>query len=453
MKFGKSVLCFALLCFTFFFGVSANADASMPKFSTEFSTLSPERGDSIKVKINVENSLDLSAFILDLDYNEEVLEFKYVTCRMDGYFEEHDNGSLTHFVFASTEISNFSGALVEFTYAVKEDIADSLTQIDVTVEDLVNKSLTEIEHKYISQNTAEVQALPSGEALLLHLIPSAGELSPAFSPDIFSYEIDVPYSVEDMEFLAQVSDGAGYSINRKNLGSGGSTTEFVVKVVSEDESTENEYVISVTRGEYVRATSSDENTSNKNVYILELSPNTGVLNEKFSPDIYVYTMDVPYETEIMSFSYVVEDNVQVSVNRKNLGSGGSTTEFTLTAKEDDAKTEYTVLVTRGEYVRASASDSTDDESSSAQTAKSNEEKSEEIDESAEPLKESAELTIESSDNSVWILSAVIIAMGSALIIFMIHTKNENKNLIKTILKLNDAKNHDEREDKSSEKDE
>lgn len=88
---------------------------------------------------------------------------------------------------------------------------------------------------------------PSGEAALLALEPSEGQLEPAFDPERVDYQVTVPFSVTAMTFFAQPSAGATCKVNRKNLGAGGTTTEFLLTVTAEDRKTRTVYRVAVTR--------------------------------------------------------------------------------------------------------------------------------------------------------------------------------------------------------------
>ena len=60
-----------------------------------------------------------------------------------------------------------------------------------------------------------------------------------------------------MTFDAEASEGAGYRVNRKNLGAGGSDTLFTITVTAEDGETKNIYQVTVHRGEKETSVSAD----------------------------------------------------------------------------------------------------------------------------------------------------------------------------------------------------
>ena len=82
--------------------------------------------------------------------------------------------------------------------------------------------------------------------------------------------------------------------------------------------------------------------------LLSLLPPEGKLSPAFDPDIFDYTLEVPYSSTSLVFDAVPAEGASVRVNRKNLGAGGSTVdfEFTVTAADGETKSVYTVAVTR-----------------------------------------------------------------------------------------------------------
>ena len=78
--------------------------------------------------------------------------------------------------------------------------------------------------------------------------------------------------------------------------------------------------------------------------LLSLAPDHGQLQPAFDPDVFAYTMTVPYEVEAVTFTAEPVPGAACRVNRKNLGSGGSDTLFriTVTAEDGETKSEYQV---------------------------------------------------------------------------------------------------------------
>ena len=235
--------------------------------------------------------------------------------------------------------------------------SDTLFQITVTAEDYETKQIYEVTvHRNEKEEDPE-----SADARLLSLIPATGTLSPTFSPDIFSYTLTVPYEVTTMTFTAEAAEGARFSVNRKNLGSGGSDTLFKVTVTAEDEETKQIYEVTVHRNE-----KEEGPADSTDARLLSLIPATGTLSPTFSPDILSYTLTVPYEVTTMTFTAEAAEGARFSVNRKNLGSGGSDTLFkiTVTAEDEETKQIYEVTVHRNEKGSANTASSSSHTSSS-----------------------------------------------------------------------------------------
>ena len=177
----------------------------------------------------------------------------------------------------------------------------------------------------------------SGEASLLELAPDTGKLEQTFSPDRLSYTMTVPYEVKTLTFTATPAEGASCRVNRKNLGAGGSETEFQITVTAADGKTKQVYRVTVYRQE--------KEPLSGEASLLELAPDTGKLEQTFSPDRLSYTMTVPYEVKTLTFTATPAEGASCRVNRKNLGAGGSETEFQITVTAADGKTKQVYRVT------------------------------------------------------------------------------------------------------------
>ncbi len=236
--------------------------------------------------------------------------------------------------------------------------SDTLFQITVTAEDEETKQIYEVT---VHRNEKEEGPADSTDARLLSLIPATGTLNPTFSPVIFSYTLTVPYEVTTMTFTAEAAEGARFSVNRKNLGSGGSDTLFKITVTAEDDETKQIYEVTVHRNE-----KEEGPADSTDARLLSLIPATGTLSPAFSPDILSYTLTVPYEVTTMTFTAEAAEGARFSVNRKNLGSGGSDTLFkiTVTAEDDETKQIYEVTVHRNEKGSANTASSSSHTSSS-----------------------------------------------------------------------------------------
>ena len=84
--------------------------------------------------------------------------------------------------------------------------------------------------------------------------------------------------------------------------------------------------------------------------LLSLRPDHGALEPEFDPDVFSYTMTVPYEVTAITFTAEPVPGAVCRVNRKNLGAGGSDTlfEITVTAEDGETRQVYEVTVHRNE---------------------------------------------------------------------------------------------------------
>ena len=232
--------------------------------------------------------------------------------------------------------------------------SDTVFEITVTAEDGETKNVYQVTVHRQEKKEEEKPEL-SDDARLLSLVPENGTLTPAFSPDVFEYSLTVPYEVTTMAFEGKPVEGATYRVNRKNLGIGGSNTLFEITVTAEDEETKNVYQVTVHRQEKEE----EENpTLSDDARLLSLVPQNGALTPAFSPNVYEYSLTVPYEITTMTFEGEPVEGATYRVNRKNLGSGGSDTvfEITVTAEDGETKAVYQVTVHRNEKVKTSATE-------------------------------------------------------------------------------------------------
>lgn len=81
--------------------------------------------------------------------------------------------------------------------------------------------------------------------------------------------------------------------------------------------------------------------------LLSLIPPTGTLSPSFDPEMFQYSLSVPFSVTSLIFDAQPAEGCAVRVNRKNLGAGGSTVDFEFTVTSESGETAvYTVAVTR-----------------------------------------------------------------------------------------------------------
>ena len=81
--------------------------------------------------------------------------------------------------------------------------------------------------------------------------------------------------------------------------------------------------------------------------LLSLIPPTGTLSPSFDPEMFQYSLSVPFSVTSLVFDAQPAEGCAVRVNRENLGAGDSTVDFEFTVTSESGETAvYTVAVTR-----------------------------------------------------------------------------------------------------------
>lgn len=147
-----------------------------------------------------------------------------------------------------------------YRFRLREGADPGEAEFFVSVYQIVDLKPQYLGHDTDQSLSYQVLEPPSSDASLLDLVPKTGELVPAFSPDRLDYHLTVPYEVKQLTFLAEPAAGASCRVNRKNLGAGGSETEFRFTVTAEDGKTKREYRVQVYREEEPEPTPSPSPT-------------------------------------------------------------------------------------------------------------------------------------------------------------------------------------------------
>ena len=242
-----------------------------------------------------------------------------------------------------------AGPVLKVRFRLSPKASDGPEQLRVYMKQILLADGTE-QGDAVIPLSFEVRPPSSDEAELLALRPSEGELYPAFSPGVTEYWVTVPFSTTSMSYELQVSPGAKYSVNRKNLGAGGSDTRFEITVTAEDGKTKRVYVVTVHRDEKTPPPTASPSPPSSVAELLALRPSEGELYPAFSPGVTEYWVTVPFSITSMSYELQASPGAKYSVNRKNLGAGGSDTRFEITVTAEDGKTKrvYSVTVHRNE---------------------------------------------------------------------------------------------------------
>ena len=184
--------------------------------------------------------------------------------------------------------------------------------------------------------TLNITKVPSDNAELIELVPSAGVLDPEFSYGETNYELSLTSSTAVLSFTAS-TEMAGTTIS--GLGSqvvpDGISTR-VITVTAEDGKTTKSYTVTINK------------TITDNALLSSLSFKGYNLNETFSPNNFIYTINVPNSVSSVTkdnFTWTTQDpNAKVTTSGTTNLSTKSQTQFTITVTAADGFTRQSYKV-------------------------------------------------------------------------------------------------------------
>ena len=190
----------------------------------------------------------LSAFVLFVDYDPaDIVQARAAMAGAHLYTSEQD-GRLTVVCAAKQGHSLSETGTLTLTFRTSEETLSETLPLRLTVADAASdQAQSLLDAPEIHAPEIPFLPDPAADSSLLSLTPPVGTLVPAFNPEIFHYTLEVPFSSASLVFDAVPADGATVRVNRKNLGSGGSTVDFSFTVTAEDGVTQSVYTVSVTR--------------------------------------------------------------------------------------------------------------------------------------------------------------------------------------------------------------
>ncbi|MFD1790687.1 cadherin-like beta sandwich domain-containing protein [Ochrobactrum teleogrylli] len=206
--------------------------------------------------------------------------------------------------------------------------------------------------------TVNVIRAQSGNAELVGLVPSAGSLDPAFSPNATTYALTVPTETSSLQLTPTSADPtATIAVNGATVASGSASSAFplgignttLTVVVTAQNGTTRSYTVNVTRAVSADAT------------LASLVPSVGSLDPAFDKETLSYSVNVENSVESISFVPTVsEPSARVSVAGSNVASGsssapvglgvGANTVSIVVTAPSGANRSYTVVVSRAALV-------------------------------------------------------------------------------------------------------
>lgn len=232
-----------------------------------------KREDSFVIAVNYDgNRGDIGAFAVTIEYDSYNFTYSKVDVSdkvKSAYHTTKDNGSSVSSVFTTKTPNlnnNISGPVFMYTFKANADAETGNHGFKIKVEQTVSNKANPAEYDYEEKLDYYIMPLPSEDANLYELRPDRGILQPAFSPDIYEYNLSVPFEVKSIKFEAKTAETSNYRVNRTNLGAGGSEVDFIISVTAENKSYTSKYTVTARREEKIvenKESVSSEAKSNK----------------------------------------------------------------------------------------------------------------------------------------------------------------------------------------------
>lgn len=238
-----------------------------PAFHPSLTAGEGKDGDVVDLILTYDGSLgEVGAFLAWVEY--DAARFEYLRVRESAALQ---SGVTTTVAFSGRVGTAYTAyphedALSQpeesltYRFRLREGADPGEAEFFITVYQIVDLKPQYLGHDTDQALSYQVLEPPSSDASLLDLVPETGELVPSFDPDRLDYHLTVPYEVKQLTFLAEPAAGASCRVNRKNLGAGGSETEFRFTVTAEDGKTKREYRVQVYREEEPEPTPSPSPT-------------------------------------------------------------------------------------------------------------------------------------------------------------------------------------------------
>jgi len=193
-----------------------------------------------------------ACFDMTVEFDDKRLELKKVTPRGEisgGELYFHTVGSTAYLVYTDKEGGKSpvrNGEAVSLTYQVKEGALAGEASFAFQCA-AIGDSRAGMLGMASARCTVMVTPPPSGNAMLSRLVPSAGRLVPGFTPENFTYSLEVGAAVDRVGMsLKTAHPGAAAKVNRESLNGKGKSTRLIVTVSAPDGS-KQKYTITVLR--------------------------------------------------------------------------------------------------------------------------------------------------------------------------------------------------------------
>lgn len=220
-----------------FGGLEALAASAKIAFSDPNTTVGQEFYVTVKVTASDGN---LGAADLLLSYDENYIKF------ISG---NNANGGAGSVRLIGTMDSSTT---TEFSFSLKfKAVQAGDTSITVTDKEVYDMDTQAVNLTKVGASTVKVKAPAtySSEAALTSLKISPGQLTPAFSPDVLNYTVNVGRDVDKIAVSADVKDGKAKTTITGGSGLKTGSNTVICKVTAEDGRTVKSYTITVNKSE------------------------------------------------------------------------------------------------------------------------------------------------------------------------------------------------------------
>ena len=220
-------------------------------------------GGTVRVVLSAKENVSpqtIAGFRVALEYSSDFLIFNRVETTSQiksGTFRYTDWGNelAGTYVCDGKSSTKLSGECISFLFSVRENVSGT-TQISASLYDVVdwegnpladnNDYLLSVKISPPASSSSSRADDEEEDAFLMQIEPSAGTLSPDFSPDIHRYNLEVDASVSSVDFYLPVENGSAKA-SRKTLLSPGLDTWITITVKNSSGKSQEDYLIVVHR--------------------------------------------------------------------------------------------------------------------------------------------------------------------------------------------------------------
>ena len=237
-------------------------------------------GETVTVTFSVSGS-DIVAIQGTLAYGTDALELRDASCLLGGGWTMDMNGNTLVLYDSSLSDPVSSASVFSLTFRVKDGVASGST-VSAAVSNInVTDGRNDTDLGSASWSAA-IAAPLSGNADLSALSCGDAELSPAFSPDVTSYFVTVPYSVTSLDLRYAAADsGASAWVSGNELTVGSNTVSVGVEAANGSTKYYNIYATRQQDPGYQAST---------DARLASLTPSGGQLSPAFSPAVTLYSV-------------------------------------------------------------------------------------------------------------------------------------------------------------------